>query len=408
MIGALATTFATSASAMAMMLVAAGGANAQESSATPREKRGSTLREKAEQTVIAFRNVFEKPLHPLVSGVAPGGGTGAGLGYNSPGRGPWQANARAVYTLNNYWLAQGTIGYKHRRGRFEAFGRAREMRRLDFYGPGPTSALSNRSSYSFRDPAIGAHGGFRVTPWLTLGGRVEHFWPYARSGERAPSIEQVFVPGDAPGLFSQPRFGRYQGSVEAHIPGGAGDAFYQGTRARTAYAIYDDRTLDLFNFRRVDLEAQQTFAGFGAHHRMTLSGWVSTSMKDGGQEVPFYLQHTLGGKSAIRGLHDHRLGSDGTDATLRGYRSLRFRDNHLLLMQAEYRLPVWGPIEATVFADAGKVAAVRSDLDLTDLRRDFGVSVSLMENWATKARVDVAFGSGEGARVLFTLGELIP
>jgi outer membrane protein assembly factor BamA len=131
-------------------------------------------------------------------------------------------------------------------------------------------------------------------------------------------------------------------------------------------------------------------------------------MTDGGQEVPFYLQHTLGGKSEIRGLHEYRLGSDGTDATLRGFRSLRFRDRHLLLMQAEYRVPVWGGIEATVFADAGKVASVRSDLDLSDLRRDFGFSVSLMENWSTKARVDVAFGSGEGARVLFTLGELIP
>jgi hypothetical protein len=408
LIGALATTLATSASAIAMMLITAGAANAQAASATTPEKRGATIREKLEHTVIALRNVFEKPLHPLVSGVAPGGGMGAGLGYSSPGRGPWQASARALYTLNNYWLAQGTVGFEHRRGQFEAFGRAREMRRLDFYGRGPTSALSNRSTYSYRDPAIGARGGFRVTPWLTLGGRVEHLWPYARSGERAPSIEQIFLPGSAPGLFSQPRFGRYQGSVDANIPGGVGDAFYQGTRARTTYTIYDDRTLDLFNFRRVDLEGQQTFAGFGAYHRLTLSGWVSSSMADGGQEVPFYLQHTLGGKSAIRGLHEHRLGSDGTDATLRGFRSLRFRDNHLLLMQAEYRLPVWGPVEATVFADAGKVAAARSDLDFTGLRRDFGFSVSMMEKWTTKARIDVAFGSGEGARVLFTLGELTP
>jgi hypothetical protein len=101
-------------------------------------------------------------------------------------------------------------------------------------------------------------------------------------------------------------------------------------------------------------------------------------------------------------------GPDGTEATLRGFRNLRFRDRDLLLMQAEYRLPVWGPVEATVFADAGKVAGQRSDLDLTDLRRDFGFSASMMQKWSTVARVDVGFGSGEGARVFFTFGGLTP
>ena len=71
MIGALATTLATSASAIATMLISASAVSAQEVSATPPEKRGATLREKVEHTVIAHRNVFEKPLHPLVSGVAP-------------------------------------------------------------------------------------------------------------------------------------------------------------------------------------------------------------------------------------------------------------------------------------------------------------------------------------------------
>jgi hypothetical protein len=408
MIGALSMSLATSASAAGMLFVAAGSAKAQEVSPGAPEIPGAEMREKIEATVLSLKSTFERPLHPVVSGVAPGGGIGAGLGYDTPGRGAWGASARAIYTVNNYWLAQGTLGFKHRRGQFEAFGRAREMRRLDYFGSGPGSSLSNRTSYSYRDPVIGAHSGFRVTPWLTLGGRVEQIWPYARSGRRLPSIEQAFFPNDAPGLFSQPRFGRYQGSVEAHIPGGVGDAFYQGTRARTTYAIYDDRTLDLFNFTRLDLEAQQTFSGFAAHHRLTFSGWVSTSMIDDGQEVPFYFQHTLGGKSEIRSVHEHRLGSDGTDATLRGFRNLRFRDRHILLMQAEYRLPVWGPVDASVFADAGKVASVRSDLDLTQLRRDFGFSLSLMKPWSTAVRVDVGFGSGEGARVFFTLGDLTP
>lgn len=394
--------------AFAVMLPFASYAPAQETTTDQPVTPNTKLFAKLERAVIRIHKVFDPPLHPVISGVGPGGGLGAGLGYNSPGRGPWSLKGKAVYTLNNYWSAEAIAGFKNRRAQFEAFGRAREMRRLDYFGLGPESQLFNRTSYAYRDPVVGAHGRFRVTPWLALGSRIEEIWPYARSGRRLPTIEQLFFPNGAPGLFAQPLFGRYQGFVDIHIPGGAGDAFYQGTKTRATYAIYDDQANELFNFRRVDLEAQQTFAGIGAHQRLTFSGWASSSTTDSGQEVPFALMPTLGGRSAIRSVGENRLGSDGTDATLRGYRDLRFRDRNLLLLQAEYRIPLWGPLDATVFADAGKVAPVRSDLDLTDLRRDVGFSFSIMKGWETWARVDVGFGSGEGTRVFFSFGDLTP
>lgn len=400
--------FARSASLAAALMLGAGSAGGQEAAAELPVTKNTKLYAKIERAVIKIQWVFERPLHPVISGVGPGGGWGAGLGYDAPGRGPWDFSAKAVYTWNNYWVAQVIGGYKDRRTEFEAFARAREMNQLDYYGSGPNSQLFNRTSYAYRDPVIGALGKFRVTPWLALGGRVEEIWPYARSGDRLPTIEQLFFPTGAPGLFSQPLYGRYQGSVDIHLPAGAGGAFYQGTKTRATYAIYDDQDTDQFNFRRLDLEAQQVFAGFAAHHRLTLGGWASTLTTEAGQEIPFSLLPTLGGKSAIRSVHDHRLGSDGTDATLRGYRNLRFRDRNLLLLQAEYRVPLWGPVDATVFADAGKVAGIRSDLDLTDLRRDFGFSLSIMKGWATAARVDVGFGSGEGTRVFLSLGGLTP
>jgi hypothetical protein len=393
---------------IAAMLIAAASLRAQEAVAELPVTPNTKLYAKIERTIIRIHSVFDRPLHPVISGVGPGGGWGAGVGYDAPGRGPWDFSAKAVYTLNNYWLAEAIGGYKGRRAAFEAFARAREMDQLDYYGSGPNSQLFNRTSYAYRDPVIGAHGKFRVTPWLALGARVEEIWPYARSGDRLPTIESRFFPSDAPALFAQPLYGRYQGSVDFHLPAGAGDAFYQGTKTRATYAMYDDQDTEQFNFRRLDVEAQQVFAGFAAHHRLTFSGWASTLTADAGQIIPFSLMPTLGGKSAIRSVHEDRLGSDGTDATLRGYRNLRFRDRNLLLLQAEYRVPLWGPIDATVFADAGKVAPTRSDLDLEDLRKDVGFSLSIMKGFSTWARVDVGFGSGEGARVYFTLGELTP
>jgi hypothetical protein len=389
-------------------MLTAGSIGGQEAAAELPLTPNTKLYAKIEQTIIKIHSVFAAPLHPVISGVGPGGGWGVGLGYDAPGRGPWHANAKAVFALNDYWVAEGIAGYKVRRGEFEGFARARNLTRVAYFGSGPNSQLFNRTSFSYRDPVVGAHGKFRVAPWVTLGGRVEEIWPYARAGRRLPSIETRFFPNDAPGLFSQPLYGRYQGSVDIQLPAGAGDALYQGTRTRATYAIYDDQDTEAFNFRRFDIEAKQIFAGFAPHHRLTFSGWVSTLTADAGQEIPFFLQPTLGGKSAMRSVHEDRLGSDGTDATLRGYRDLRFRDRNLLLLQAEYRVPLWGPIDGTLFADAGKVARTRSELDLTDLRRDVGFSLSIMKGWSTWARVDVGFGSGEGTRVFFTLGELTP
>jgi hypothetical protein len=399
---------ARSAFFAAALMLGARSLAGQEAPAQLPVTPNTKLYARIERAVVKVQSLFGRPLHPVISGVGPGGGWGAGVGYDAPGRGPWDFNAKAVYTLNKYWLAEAIAGYKDRRTQFEAFGRAREMTQLDYFGLGPASNLFNRTSFSFLDRVVGADGKYRVTPWLTIGARVEELWPYASSGDKSPTIETRFFPTGAPGLFSPHRFGRYQGSVDIHLPATPGDAFYQGTKSRVTYAIYDQQNAEEFNFRRLDLEAQQVFAGFAAHHRLTLSGWAATAMTDAGQEVPFSLQPTLGGRSAIRSVHDDRLGSDGTDATLRGYRNLRFRDRNLLLLQAEYRVPLWGPIDATVFADAGKVASTQSDLDLTDLRRDVGFSLSIMKGWSTWARVDVGFGSGEGTRMFFTLGELTP
>ncbi|MGH7695974.1 MAG: hypothetical protein ACRENH_13390, partial [Gemmatimonadaceae bacterium] len=79
----------------------------------------------------------------------------------------------------------------------------------------------------------------------------------------------------------------------------------------------------------------------------------------------------------------------------------------LLLLQAEYRIPFWGPIDLSIFGDAGKVASRRDDLDLEDLHRNVGVGLSIMRGPDTALRFDVGFAGGEGARFLLTVGRII-
>lgn len=356
-------------------------------------------------------STLERPLHPIVRGIAPGGGLGAGVEYAAPIRGRWHATGRATVTAREYWSGEVGAGYRGARARVETYARLRDMTRLSFFGMGTESDLADHTDFRLRDRVVGALGSVRVAPWLRIGGRVEGSWPDVGRGRstKLPSIEERFAEQGAPGLTAQPHHIRYQTSIDIQVPAAVGEALYQGATYRIAYAIFSDQELHSFSFRRLDVEAQQRFALFGPHRRLTLHGWMSLTDTDAGHEVPFYFQHTLGGKWNLRTVHEDLIGSDGTQATLRGFRNFRFRDRNLLLLQAEYRIPVWGPVDVTVFADAGKVTSRRADLDLADLKHNVGFSLSLMRGPVTAARVDVGLGGEEGMQLFVTIRrDLVP
>src|SRR5687767_11251795 len=90
----------------AALVLAAPPLRGQDAPATLPVTPNTKLFAKIERAVIRLQSVFGRPLHPVISGVGPGGGWGAGVGYDAPGRGPWDFNAKAVYTLKNYWVAE--------------------------------------------------------------------------------------------------------------------------------------------------------------------------------------------------------------------------------------------------------------------------------------------------------------
>jgi hypothetical protein len=354
--------------------------------------------------------IFSGPLHPVVKGVAPGGGFGVGVGYDVPSDGRWETQAEAVLTLRRFWSAGFDTAYLGDHSRFQAYTRTREMPQLAFFGSGIQSQLGNRTSFLMRDSVIGAVGSLDVTPWMTVGGRLEEIWFDIAAGRatRYPSIEAMFGEGEAPGLTEQPRVGRYQGFVELSAPAGGGQDLNQGGTYRVSYGVFDDQRLERFSFTRLDLEARHMFTVFGPHRRLTLRGWVATTDAAAGHDVPFYLQPTLGGSGQIRSVNEDAIGIDGSRGTLRGYDNYRFRDRNLLLLQAEYRVPVWGPVDASVFVDAGKVASRRDDLTLSGLKRNYGFAISMMKGASTVVRIDFGAGGGEGTKVKFSFNDLLP
>ena len=337
-------------------------------------------------TAMNVAAIFTQPLHPVLKGVGSGGGFGGGLGYDLPVYRGWETTAEGVATVKRFWSVEVTSRHETPRVMVEPYVRVRDMPRVALFGSGPT----DRTHFATRDSVAGAHAVWRLTPWLSAGGRIEQLW----------------MDVDAAGLAARSRFGRLHVFTDLISAAGPVGAPYQGGKTRIGYGVYDDQQLDRFSFRRLDVETQQRFSLFGPHRILTLHAWVSAADTSAGNDVPFFLQNTLGGKGHIRSVHEHILGSDGTDATLRGFPTFRFRGRHLLLLQAEYRWPIWGPIDATVFVDAGKVTSRRRDLNLSGLERNVGFSLGAVRNGESVLRMDVGFGGGEGVHVFFTVGRL--
>jgi outer membrane protein assembly factor BamA len=95
----------------------------------------------------------------------------------------------------------------------------------------------------------------------------------------------------------------------------------------------------------------------------------------------------------------------GGSDDLRGFADFRFRDNNMVLFNAEYRWEAFSGLDLALFADAGQVAPTAREIDLRDMKTAAGVGFRF--NTAKKVfyRVDVGF-SEEGTRIFMNFGHV--
>ena len=92
-----------------------------------------------------------------------------------------------------------------------------------------------------------------------------------------------------------------------------------------------------------------------------------------GNDVPYFLLPDLGGSK-----------------TLRGYSSWRFRDRNRLLLTGEWRWTAGQFVDMALFMDAGTVAPRVADLSWRDMKKSYGVGMTVHTFSSTVARIDVA------------------
>ena len=139
-----------------------------------------------------------------------------------------------------------------------------------------------------------------------------------------------------------------------------------------------------FGFRRVDYEAIQ-------HIPLLRDAWVlsfraraETTYTGDDEQIPFFMLPALGGGSSLR-----------------GFSSWRFRDQHSMLLQAEWRVLANRFLDMAVFYDAGKVVPRLADFTFEGLKSDYGLGFRLHGPAATPLRIELA-KSNEGLAIVFS------
>jgi hypothetical protein len=331
--------------------------------------------------------------YPKIGNVTPGSGIALGPAYRRPGLfgGHADFSAFAAGSFKRYWMIDARLTMPRLADGVlftEIRGQRYDFPLEDFFGLGPDSRREDHTTYGLQNTVVGARGGVRPLGWLSFGGGVDLLTPTIGPGSGDQPIANLFGSGASPGLIRQPDFLRYEISADVNYRQPRGNP-RRGGQYTILFQRFDDRDLNAFTFRRVEADVQQYISLLRDRRVLALRAFASFSDAAAGQQVPFYLQRTLGGPD-----------------DLRGFRRFRFRDLNVLLLQAEYRWEIFTAVDGAIFYDAGRVAPRAEDLTLADLESDYGIGFRFGTSNGVFLRIEGAFGSTGGKHFIFRFGHV--
>lgn len=326
---------------------------------------------------------------PVLGGLPYDSGLALGVEYRKQrlARGAVDVRAKGVASWKKYELAEASIGLPRMARGFlfaEILGRYRNYPEEDFWGLGHKSWQDRRTTFRMED--AGGTGIFGVRPrkWLEAGVSMGLLAVNAGPGQDGdwPSIEERFSPAEVPALERQSDYRQAGMFVRADYRDEKVDTKQGGLYAFN-FTSYHDRELGRYSFRRYDLDLRQFFSITERDDTIALRAATVFTTAAAGQQVPYFLQPTVGG------------GGD-----LRGYNQYRFRDENALAFNLEYRWRVWSIVQLVGFADAARVFARPGQISVSGMRGSVGVGGRIKLGDELVLGVDLGW-SPDGARVWF-------
>ncbi len=247
-----------------------------------------------------------------------------------------------------------------------------------FFGIGP-DARSEEDYVPFECAADGT-AGFLVVPGLYLGPRLRWFSSWMQEREAGGALANASVPGaDGAGILAPGFRLTYEGRDSSVAPS---SGFFAELCGSWSFPTFGGGS----SYPSMIIDARAYLAPF-AGRKIVLAGQFYGAVAGG--TPPFQELPRLGG-----------------DKLLRGYYDGRYRDNALVALQAEARIPVWRRFGVAIFAAAGQVAHDPLAFDLRAFKLAAGVGLRFVLDKESGAglRADVAMGES-GADFYFNLGE---
>ena len=259
--------------------------------------------------------------------------------------------------------------------------------RIDYYGSGPESRKEGRSHFRLRENRYDVTAGARLAQHAYLGFTGGYLGMEVGGGNRMGVAQAADLYPDETARWLGRRADFLRGGAFLRIdyrddPIGP----RSGGMYRARFDVYDGRGAGDPNFRQLDLEARQYIPFFNERRVVALAGAVTMSFPERAGAVPFFLQPTLGGSD-----------------DLRGFRSYRFYDDNVVVVNAEYRWEAFAGLDVALFFDAGKVTPKHSQLNFHSLETDAGFGLRFNTRNRTFLRIDTGF-SHEGFQVWIKFG----
>jgi outer membrane protein assembly factor BamA len=331
----------------------------------------------------------------VLGGMRSGHGMSFGVGYRKTDIWGERIGVRttARMTIHDAYMADLRInlqGLEFGRSFFNVYAKYEKSPRMDFYGVGPDSALSNRSSYLLEDLSADAQFGVTLAEHWRVGLTAGYVSTDTGPGRRpnVPATTERFTPLEAPGIGL--------GSID-FARGGAFLAFDtrdtpSGTRHGAVYGVrwrqYHDLTQGLFDFRQAEFELQQYRPYFNETRVVAFRAAATLSFQDEGQLVPVFFMPTIGGNN-----------------DLRAFARYRYYDNHSVFASVEHRWYVFRGLDMAVFADAGKVIPRKAAVNFSHLEVSWGLGFRTRLRDAVVMRTDFAVGR-DGFRWMWTFSDI--
>ena len=332
------------------------------------------------------RRLFTKGFggfRPVIGGMPSGsglvGGGGYIAGYNSD---LLQFTANARFSALGYQTYDaGLLIFPRSNSVLPVQGHVnwgqRDLNSLRFFGLGPTTSRSDRTTYRLEDRTFEMGLNAWASRFAELGAGVQWLTTEPGPGASGVSLEDQFDPLTTPGFGVESEYLVYSGRAALHLRDESVSPSV-GLTLGVDVQRFDERDADVYDFTRVVGDVQVHVPIWHRNRILAFHLRSSSSVGDNGGVVPFHLMETLGGANSIR-----------------GFREYRFRDSRNLLLNVEYRWEVWTYAQFTFFYDAGKVLSDADDLDFSKLKSGYGFGIRGASPAGAVLRFDLA-RSNEG------------